>query len=118
MHNTQTLTHTLRRRRAHGGSSVDADMMRLVCSPCVTPVPAGPLSGAVRVPGSKSVSNRVLPLAVLGRGECRVRGLLHSDDTQRCMEASTPSVRRRRQFPPRRGSLSIRVYTWLTPPGA
>ena len=38
--------------------------------------------GKVRVPGSKSVSNRVLLLAALGRGTCRVKGLLHSDDTQ------------------------------------
>ena len=59
----------------------------MVCSPNITPVPRGPLSGTVRVPGSKSVSNRVLPLAVMGRGDCRIRGLLHSDDTQRCMEA-------------------------------
>ena len=68
-------------------SSVDAELVRMVCSPNITPVPTGPLSGVVRVPGSKSVSNRVLPLAVMGKGDCRIRGLLHSDDTQRCMEA-------------------------------
>ena len=68
-------------------SSVDAELVRMVCSPNITPVPTGPLSGVVRVPGSKSVSNRVLPLAVMGKGNCRIRGLLHSDDTQRCMEA-------------------------------
>ncbi|KAJ2356420.1 3-dehydroquinate dehydratase (3-dehydroquinase) [Coemansia erecta] len=33
-------------------------------------------------PGSKSVSNRALQLAALGRGTCRIRNLLHSDDTQ------------------------------------
>jgi pentafunctional AROM polypeptide len=70
-------------------SSVDAEIVRMICSPCITPVPSGPLSGSVRVPGSKSVSNRVLPLAVMGTGECRIRGLLTSDDTQRCMEALT-----------------------------
>ena len=68
-------------------SQVSADLVRMVCSPNITPVPSGPLSGTVRVPGSKSVSNRVLPLAVMGTGECRIKGLLHSDDTQRCMEA-------------------------------
>jgi pentafunctional AROM polypeptide len=35
----------------------------------------------VRVPGSKSVSNRALLLAGLARGETRLRGLLASDDT-------------------------------------
>lgn len=38
--------------------------------------------GSVSVPGSKSVSNRALLLAALGRGPCRVRGLLMSDDTR------------------------------------
>jgi 3-phosphoshikimate 1-carboxyvinyltransferase len=44
----------------------------------------GPLSaatGTVRLPGSKSISNRVLLLAALARGETRVRDLLASDDT-------------------------------------
>eukprot|EP00466_Bigelowiella_natans_P003636 jgi/Bigna1/87755/estExt_fgenesh1_pg.C_230205 len=38
--------------------------------------------GAVSVPGSKSISNRVLLLAALGNGKCKVSGLLHSDDTE------------------------------------
>ena len=33
-------------------------------------------------PGSKSISNRALVLAALGSGQCRIRNLLHSDDTQ------------------------------------
>ncbi len=32
-------------------------------------------------PGSKSISNRALVLAALGNGTCRMRNLLHSDDT-------------------------------------
>lgn len=36
----------------------------------------------VRVPGSKSVSNRALLLAGLSDNECTIHGLLHSDDTQ------------------------------------
>ncbi|KAJ2712277.1 3-dehydroquinate dehydratase (3-dehydroquinase) [Coemansia spiralis] len=36
----------------------------------------------VTPPGSKSISNRALLLAALGTGECRIRNLLHSDDTQ------------------------------------
>ncbi|KAI9332501.1 EPSP synthase-domain-containing protein [Obelidium mucronatum] len=36
----------------------------------------------LNVPGSKSLSNRALVLAALGKGECRLEGLLHSDDVQ------------------------------------
>ncbi|KAJ1819875.1 3-dehydroquinate dehydratase (3-dehydroquinase) [Coemansia sp. RSA 2675] len=38
-------------------------------------------------PGSKSISNRALQLAALGKGVCRLRNLLHSDDTQVMMAA-------------------------------
>jgi pentafunctional AROM polypeptide len=38
-------------------------------------------------PGSKSISNRALVLAALGKGTCRLRNLLHSDDTQVMMAA-------------------------------
>ena len=38
--------------------------------------------GAVALPGSKSISNRVLLLAALARGDTRVDGLLDSDDTR------------------------------------
>lgn len=38
-------------------------------------------------PGSKSISNRALVLAALGKGTCRLRNLLHSDDTQVMMTA-------------------------------
>lgn len=37
--------------------------------------------GEVFVPGSKSVSNRILALAALGSGTTRIKGLLHSEDT-------------------------------------
>jgi 3-phosphoshikimate 1-carboxyvinyltransferase len=39
-------------------------------------------SGTVRLPGSKSISNRVLLLAGLAEGTTTLRGLLDSDDTQ------------------------------------
>ncbi|WP_291995538.1 bifunctional 3-phosphoshikimate 1-carboxyvinyltransferase/cytidylate kinase [Candidatus Accumulibacter sp. ACC003] len=42
--------------------------------------------GSVRLPGSKSISNRVLLLAALAEGETEVRQLLHSDDTARMLE--------------------------------
>jgi pentafunctional AROM polypeptide len=38
-------------------------------------------------PGSKSISNRALVLAALGTGTCRLKNLLHSDDTQVMMNA-------------------------------
>ena len=44
-------------------------------------------AGCVRLPGSKSISNRVLLLAALSDGETEVRDLLVSDDTQRMLEA-------------------------------
>jgi len=50
----------------------------------------GPLSraaGTVRLPGSKSISNRVLLLAALAQGETEVRGLLDADDTRVMREA-------------------------------
>jgi 3-phosphoshikimate 1-carboxyvinyltransferase len=50
----------------------------------------GPFSGAsgtVRLPGSKSISNRVLLLAALAEGETRVDNLLASDDTRVMLDA-------------------------------
>lgn len=44
-------------------------------------------AGTVRLPGSKSISNRVLLLAALAEGETEVRDLLASDDTERMLEA-------------------------------
>ena len=43
--------------------------------------------GTVRLPGSKSLSNRILLLAALAEGETEVRDLLKSDDTDRMLEA-------------------------------
>src|SRR5487761_1999701 len=42
--------------------------------------------GTVVLPGSKSISNRVLLLAALSEGVTVVRDLLHSDDTDRMLE--------------------------------
>lgn len=38
-------------------------------------------------PGSKSISNRALILAALGKGTCRIKNLLHSDDTKHMLHA-------------------------------
>jgi 3-phosphoshikimate 1-carboxyvinyltransferase len=43
--------------------------------------------GTVRLPGSKSISNRVLLLSALADGVTEVRDLLASDDTERMLEA-------------------------------
>ncbi len=44
--------------------------------------PARRAAGTVRLPGSKSISNRVLLLAALAQGETEVHGLLDADDTR------------------------------------
>ena len=45
--------------------------------------------GTVRLPGSKSISNRSLLLAALAEGETLIRDLLSSDDVDRMLEALT-----------------------------
>jgi 3-phosphoshikimate 1-carboxyvinyltransferase len=45
-------------------------------------LPAKGARGQIRLPGSKSISNRVLLLAALAQGTTEVKALLDSDDTQ------------------------------------
>ena len=50
----------------------------------------GPLdraAGTVRLPGSKSISNRILLLAALAGGRTQIHDLLASDDVERMLEA-------------------------------
>ena len=56
----------------------------MLLSPSIIVSPGVPKSLKVEVipPGSKSVSNRALVMAALGLGTCRIRNLLHSDDTE------------------------------------
>jgi len=42
---------------------------------------------AVRVPGSKSLTNRALLLAALSDGQCELQNVLFADDTKRMLEA-------------------------------
>jgi len=49
------------------------------------PIPRA--SGTVRMPGSKSISNRVLLLAALAQGRTRIHDLLDSDDTRVMLDA-------------------------------
>lgn len=44
-------------------------------------------SGEVMIPGSKSISNRILLLAAMSEGETVIHNLLKSDDTDRMLEA-------------------------------
>ena len=62
----------------------------------ITPVPAAQfldlepirsVAGTVKLPGSKSISNRVLLLAALASGETRLLDLLESDDTRVMQDA-------------------------------
>ena len=47
----------------------------------------GPVRAVVPVPGSKSITNRLLLLAALARGTSRISGILHSDDTDAFAQA-------------------------------
>ncbi|KAL1638350.1 3-dehydroquinate dehydratase (3-dehydroquinase) [Neofusicoccum ribis] len=71
-------------------ASVVADRdIRIILSPSVVVHPGvtSSLNVSCTPPGSKSVSNRVLVLAALGSGTCRITNLLHSDDTQFMLSA-------------------------------
>ena len=71
-------------------ATVVADQdIRAVLSDAIFISPTAPKLSAVECtpPGSKSISNRALTLAALGKGECRIRNLLHSDDTEVMMNA-------------------------------
>ena len=66
---------------------LDKDI-QIVLSPAVAVKPGVPaLNVSCKPPGSKSISNRVLLLAALGEGRCRIGNLLHSDDTQFMLSA-------------------------------
>ncbi|RLN89902.1 hypothetical protein BBJ28_00010921 [Nothophytophthora sp. Chile5] len=67
--------------------AVKDHQIELVLEKQVRMVPGPQANGTIRVPGSKSISNRVLLMAALGKGPCRISGLLHSDDTQVMMNA-------------------------------
>ncbi|MBU2515456.1 3-phosphoshikimate 1-carboxyvinyltransferase [bacterium] len=41
-----------------------------------------PINGQVRIPGSKSLTNRAILISALARGKSQLKGVLHSDDTK------------------------------------
>jgi len=53
----------------------------------LTVAPISQARGEVRLPGSKSISNRALLLAALSRGETALAGLLDAEDTRVMIEA-------------------------------
>ncbi|MDI3329991.1 MAG: 3-phosphoshikimate 1-carboxyvinyltransferase [Micrococcus sp.] len=57
--------------------------------PWPAPEPAGPVRGTVRVPGSKSLTNRYLVLAALAEGPSVLRGVLDSRDSRLMIQALT-----------------------------
>jgi len=70
-------------------SVVSDQAIRVVLSNGIQITPGVPstLKNEVTPPGSKSVSNRALVLAALGTGPCRIKNLLHSDDTEFMLNA-------------------------------
>ncbi|GAV26748.1 hypothetical protein PMKS-000204 [Pichia membranifaciens] len=70
-------------------SYVDDSDLRVILTEDIKvyPFPSNQKEIVVTPPGSKSISNRALILAALGKGECRLKNLLHSDDTQHMLAA-------------------------------
>ena len=70
-------------------TAISDQAVRLILSSAVKvyPLPESSFTKVCTPPGSKSISNRALVLAALGEGTCRIRNLLHSDDTEVMMKA-------------------------------
>jgi pentafunctional AROM polypeptide len=68
---------------------VEDRTIRIVLSDGIEVTPGIPKALKIEVtpPGSKSISNRALVLAALGTGTCRIKNLLHSDDTELMLTA-------------------------------
>jgi 3-phosphoshikimate 1-carboxyvinyltransferase len=58
-----------------------------LADPLAIPVRSTPFAATLRLPGSKSITNRLYVLAALSRGRSRVRRPLRSDDCDRLLEA-------------------------------
>ena len=67
-------------------------------------LPAGPLTGRIRVPGDKSISHRSLMFGALAVGETRVTGLLEGEDvmaTAAALRAMGATIEREAKAPGR-----------------
>lgn len=56
-------------------------------TPAIEISPCGPVTGAIRPPGSKSLTNRAIVLAALAEGTSELSGVLDSEDTRVMIEA-------------------------------
>ncbi|KAK2880173.1 hypothetical protein FQN49_000492 [Arthroderma sp. PD_2] len=83
------LLSAIGRTHEQKASVVSNEELKVVLAPSIDVLPGIPKSLKVTCtpPGSKSISNRALVLAALGSGTCRIRNLLHSDDTEVMLNA-------------------------------
>lgn len=65
----------------------DDPMQQAADAPWTAPVATGPLAAVLRLPGSKSLTNRELVLAALATGSSLLRAPLHSRDSALMVEA-------------------------------
>ena len=70
----------------NGGAGV-SNTAGVLPDPCPVPRASGSLRASIRVPGSKSITNRALILAALADGVSVLHGALRSDDTDGLIEA-------------------------------
>lgn len=62
--------------------SINNDKQEVKISP-----PKEAVNGKLRVPGSKSLTNRALIIASLANGKSQIHGILKSDDSYWCIES-------------------------------
>ncbi|GKW46993.1 3-phosphoshikimate 1-carboxyvinyltransferase [Planococcus sp. NCCP-2050] len=53
----------------------------------IAPKTDHPINGSIRIPGSKSFTNRALIMAALAKGHSKLSGILRSDDSYWCIDA-------------------------------
>ena len=53
----------------------------------ISPKPYQPIDGDIRIPGSKSFTNRALIMAALAKGTSTLSGILRSDDSYWCIDS-------------------------------
>ncbi len=76
---------------------MDVQISQPTSQPLIARSPARGLSGAIRVPGDKSISHRALMFGALAIGETRIAGLLEGEDVLRtaaAMRALGASIQR------------------------
>lgn len=66
---------------------VIAPLMKLPENSIEIPPVYGPVHGVHRPPGSKSITNRAVPIAAIAHGTSHLDGILHSQDTAVMMES-------------------------------